>query len=127
MFESFAFSGSEFYTNYMDFIHKRLRPSAIVWSEDQLELASEIAKGIDKIRESGVLDQKVKDDLVAAINKRDMGTVETILRWVERKTLAPPGAIPVIQIGIGLALNYCTPEIIRQSCSNLLGPTVMWD
>ena len=127
MFESFAFSGSEFYTSYMDFLQKRLRPSAMVWSEEQLGLASEIAEGIDKIRESGVLNQTLKDDLVAAINKRDMGKVETILRWVERRTLAPPGTVPIIRIGIGLALNYCTPEIIRQSCSNLLGPSVMWD
>ncbi len=121
---SFAFSGAEFYTNYMLYLQKRFRPAGMMWTDQQMKLATEIAENIDKIKLSDLMDESTQEKLIAAINIRDFGKIEKILRSIEVESLTP-WYIPILRIGIGLALNYCTPEIIRESCANLLGPTVM--
>lgn len=123
---SFGFSGVEFYTNYMLWLQKRLRPQTMLWTDDQISLARTLAADIDKITLSDLMDELTQEKLIDAINIRDFGKIEKILRASEIDTLTP-WFIPILRIGIGLALNQCSPDIIRQSCANLLGPAVMWD
>lgn len=126
MLGSFGFSSSEFYTHYVRWLQKRMRPQTMIWTEEQLEEATKIAAQIDKIPLSDLMDEFTKEDLIDAINIRDFRQIEKILRAIEVDTLTP-WWVPILRLGIALALDYCTPDLIRQSCANLLGPTVIWD
>ena len=110
----------------MQLLQKRLRPQTMLWTDDQISIASKLAADIDKITLDDLMDELTKEKLIDAINIRDFGKIEKILRASEVETLSP-WYIPILRIGIGLALDHCSPDIIRQSCASLLGPAVMWD
>ncbi len=85
----FTFSSSEFYTSYVQWMQKKMRGIYPLWTDEQIADAEELAGHINPIARQGLLDEFDKADFIEAINRRDFGGVEKILRQLEAGTLQP--------------------------------------